>query len=106
MDISAAENNKTSLLSFDQLLDCVCGSVAGGVDPSCFCFTSVVTDSRSVVPRCLFVPLIGEFQDGHVYIPQALEKGASAVFVARSFFEKIPKKSADLQKTIQKRLLL
>ena len=92
MDISAAENNKTSLLSLDQLLDCVCGSVAGGFDPSCFCFTSVVTDSRSVVPGCLFVPLIGEFQDGHVYIPQALEKGASAVFVARSFFEKNPEK--------------
>jgi UDP-N-acetylmuramoyl-tripeptide--D-alanyl-D-alanine ligase len=47
-------------------------------------FASVVTDSRNVLPGSLFVPLMGEFQDGHTYIPKALESGASVVFVDRA----------------------
>lgn len=45
--------------------------------------SSVVTDSRNVLSGSLFVPLIGEFQDGHAYIPKALEAGAAAIFVDR-----------------------
>lgn len=44
-------------------------------------FDSVVTDSRNVLPGSLFVPLMGEFQDGHAYVPKALESGASVVLV-------------------------
>lgn len=84
----AAENTNTSLLTLNELLEAVRGSVVGNFDSSLFSFKSVVTDSRNVVPYSLFVPLIGEFQDGHKYIPQALEKGASVVFVARCAFEK------------------
>lgn len=55
-------------------------------------FSSVVTDSRQVTPGALFVPLMGEKQDGHEYIPQALEKGATVVFLDKehknSLFEK------------------
>ena len=47
-------------------------------------FSSVQTDSRLVEKDTLFVPLIGEFQDGHKYIPQAVEKGASCVFICLS----------------------
>ena len=53
-------------------------------------FSSVQTDSRLVEKDTLFVPLIGEFQDGHKYIPQAVEKGASCVFICRSNYEKNP----------------
>ena len=49
-----------------------------------FCFSSVTTDSRFVVPGSLFVPLVGTVQNGHAYIPEALEKGASCVFVNES----------------------
>ncbi|MBP5747800.1 MAG: UDP-N-acetylmuramoylalanyl-D-glutamate--2,6-diaminopimelate ligase, partial [Treponema sp.] len=52
-----------------------------------FCFTSVQTDSRSVVQASLFVPLIGEKQDGHKYIPQAVEKGASVVLICLKNYE-------------------
>ncbi|MDD2955690.1 MAG: UDP-N-acetylmuramoyl-tripeptide--D-alanyl-D-alanine ligase [Oscillospiraceae bacterium] len=38
----------------------------------------VVTDSRKIVPGCLFVALEGERFDGHTYLAQALEKGAAA----------------------------
>ncbi len=47
-------------------------------------FSSVATDSRNVVPGSLFVPLMGETQDGHGYIPNALSAGASVVFVDRA----------------------
>lgn len=81
--------NQTSLLTLEELLSAVNGSLAGECfDSQSFCFSSVVTDSRNVLPDSLFVPLIGEFQDGHKYIPQSLEKGASVIFVARSAFEK------------------
>ena len=53
-------------------------------------FSSVQTDSRLVEKDTLFVPLIGEFQDGHKYIPQAVEKGASCVFICFSNYEKNP----------------
>ncbi|MCD1653255.1 UDP-N-acetylmuramoyl-tripeptide--D-alanyl-D-alanine ligase [Treponema zuelzerae] len=68
------------LLTIPELVD--------AVDGTCLCnfspvngFSSVATDSRKVVTGSLFVPLIGEFQDGHTYITRALEAGASVVLV-------------------------
>jgi UDP-N-acetylmuramoyl-tripeptide--D-alanyl-D-alanine ligase len=68
------------LMTVDQLV--------GAVNGTCLCnysgingFSSVATDSRKVLPGSLFVPLMGEFQDGHTYIPKALELGASVIFV-------------------------
>ena len=52
-----------------------------------FCFTSVQTDSRNIQQGSLFVPLIGEKQDGHKFIPQAIEKGASVVFICLKNYE-------------------
>ena len=71
-----------SLLDLDTLLSACGGTVIGSAD-TCF-FTSVVTDSRNVVENSLFIPLVGEFQNGHKYIPQAVQKGASVVFVNRN----------------------
>jgi UDP-N-acetylmuramoyl-tripeptide--D-alanyl-D-alanine ligase len=85
----AALNN--SLMTLDELLCAVDGSLIGeSFDCTSFSFTNVVTDSRNVTDRSLFVPLIGEFQDGHKYIPGAIEKGASVVFAARSSFDENP----------------
>lgn len=68
------------LMTKEQLLEAVSGS--------CLCdcsiengFTSVVTDSRNVLPGSLFIPLMGDRQDGHVYIPQALTAGARIVLI-------------------------
>ena len=44
--------------------------------------TSVVYDSRKVVPGSLFVAITGFVTDGNRYIPMALEKGAVAVVTA------------------------
>jgi len=42
---------------------------------------AVCTDSRRIVPGCLFVALEGERFDGHAFITQAMEQGAGAALV-------------------------
>lgn len=76
-----------SLLYLDELLKAVKGILLDGCNRENFSFTSVVTDSRAVKDRSLFVPLIGEFQDGHKYIPQSVASGAGCVFVTASVYE-------------------
>lgn len=41
--------------------------------------TSVVYDSRKVIPGSLFVCIRGEETDGHKYIPNAIQAGAAAI---------------------------
>ncbi|MEZ4903050.1 MAG: UDP-N-acetylmuramoyl-L-alanyl-D-glutamate--2,6-diaminopimelate ligase [Spirosomataceae bacterium] len=41
--------------------------------------TSIVFDSRSIVPNCLFVAQKGTQVDGHQFIPKAIEMGAKAI---------------------------
>ena len=82
-DTESAENIG-SLLGLSETLEAVGGILLNGDFPEeNFCFTGVQTDSRNVVEKTLFVPLIGESQDGHSYIPKALENGASAVFISK-----------------------
>ncbi len=71
------------LLTVQELLE---ATNASWYNDSVLCngFTSVVTDSRNVTMGSLFIPLIGENQDGHLYIASAVEKGASIVLVQKS----------------------
>ncbi len=75
-----------TLLSEEETLEASGGILVLGLGS--FSFSSVETDSRNVRKGTFFVPLIGEFQDGHKYIPQAVENGAACVFVAREAYEK------------------
>ena len=81
---SVQEQSQT-LLSLEELLGAVKGTRVLG--PDSLVFLSVATDSRVVGDKCLFVPLIGEKQDGHAYIPDALAAGASVVFVERKHYK-------------------
>lgn len=84
------DNEKqASLLNKNQLLLATGGRFIS--DTKECSFTSVQTDSRNVTPGTLFVPLRGANQNGHKYIPQALENGASLVFVDE---EELSEKSA------------
>lgn len=49
---------------------------APSIDPL---ITNVVMDSRQVQPGCLFVAASGGITDGHRFIPDAIQRGASAV---------------------------
>ncbi|HEU0264957.1 MAG TPA: UDP-N-acetylmuramoyl-tripeptide--D-alanyl-D-alanine ligase [Geobacterales bacterium] len=47
--------------------------------------TAVSTDSRSVEPGQLFVPLRGERFDGHDFLPQVAERGVTVALVERQW---------------------
>src|SRR4051794_8627512 len=47
--------------------------------PKDFVFSSVCTDSRKIIPGCLFVALKGENFDGHRFIAAAIESGAKGI---------------------------
>lgn len=44
---------------------------------------AVCTDSRKIVPGCLFLPWVGEKFDGHDFIDTALNKGAAGCLCAK-----------------------
>jgi UDP-N-acetylmuramoyl-tripeptide--D-alanyl-D-alanine ligase len=50
----------------------------------------VTTDSRSLQPGSLFVPLVGERFDGHRFLGQALGDGALAAVVAADRLDQVP----------------
>ena len=80
-------NRQKSLLTKKQLLSSVNGKLIFSVLKPIY-FTSVCIDSREVCKNSLFVPLVGLSQNGHKYIPTALEQGASVVFVNEAEFLK------------------
>ena len=67
-----------SLLNSEELLRAVKGSKIEKSPAECI-FTDVQTDSRNISEKgqgkgpCMFVPLVGENQDGHKYIPSVLD---------------------------------
>ena len=44
----------------------------------------IVYDSRKIAPETMFVCMVGAVTDGHKYIPDAIEKGASVIVVERT----------------------
>lgn len=84
---------KISLLNLNEILSAVNGKFVGNEkNKADFGFSSVATDSRNVSEGSLFVPLIGQNQDGHKYIPSAVEKGASVIFIAENEYNSVPEK--------------
>ncbi len=69
-----------TLLTKEELLTAVKGTQIGSAP--CL-FNDVQTDSRKVSAEkpCMFVPLMGEFQNGHKYIPDVLKKGVSVILM-------------------------
>jgi UDP-N-acetylmuramoyl-tripeptide--D-alanyl-D-alanine ligase len=53
-------------------------------------FTTVGSDSRTIMPGMLFVALKGDKFDGHDYVQSALEQGAAAALVCTAFAEAHP----------------
>ena len=43
----------------------------------------IIYDSRKIAPETMFVCMVGAVTDGHKYIPDAVEKGASVIVLAK-----------------------
>ena len=63
------------------------GTISG---PTPGMIAGVSTDSRSVMPGELFVPLRGERFDGHDYINAAIERGCTALLAEKSWLTEHP----------------
>lgn len=66
-------------ISVSQLAEIVGGAVVG--NPEAIIFGSVETDSRRVGPGSLFFAKPGDETDGHLFVSDALERGAIAAVV-------------------------
>ena len=64
-----------------EIIEATHGRLVAG--PSQLTFAQLFTDSREVKPAGLFVALHGEQQDGHAFIPQAVERGAAGILCER-----------------------
>jgi len=88
-----------------QLLEAVDGSLLGPFQDLDAPISQVNTDSRSMQPGALFIPLLGERFDGHAYIGPALESGAAGCLTAVAWDNCRPDKFyvrvADTQKALQ-----
>ena len=67
-------------LTAEQLADVVGGDLLPGADPAAV-VDDVVIDSRGARPGSLFVALAGERTDGHAFLGDALERGATLCMV-------------------------
>ncbi len=67
----------------------IAGGLAVGALPEAE-LTAVTTDSRTIVPGCLFAAIPGERVDGHDFIGQAAQKGAACALCSRAVESDIP----------------
>ncbi len=70
-------------LTLGEVLRAVNGTLLGTFTDEAAPVDGVGTDSRTIGPGELFVPLTGARFDGHAYINMALEQGAAGCFTAR-----------------------
>lgn len=82
------------ILSLDYISQTVNGEIVKG-DGKGHIY-SVTTDSRQLSPKSLFIALIGEKYNGHDFVFEALEKGASAAIISETIknFKNIQKDRA------------
>ena len=79
-------------ITIRDILTAVKGRILGDFDNLDLEISRVETDSRTIHPGSLFIPLIGEQFDGHAYITAALEGGAAACFTQRDRESYLPGK--------------
>ena len=93
-----APQNKQSLMTLSEVLKAVDGKLLSKTKEEEFCFSGVACDSRKVEKNFIFFPLVNN-QDGHDYIPQAIENGASVIFVTDYYADFHNQQIKDIIKT-------
>ena len=79
-------------ITLREILEAVEGKLLGDFSDLEQTVTLVETDSRSIQPGALFIPLTGERFDGHAFISDALQAGAAGCFTARERESYLPGK--------------
>lgn len=79
-------------ITLAQMLEAVNGRLLGGLDRLDTPISKVETDSRTIHPGALFIPLVGDRFDGHAYIGPALEGGAAGCITAHERERYLPGK--------------
>ncbi len=69
-------------LTLQEIKENLAGKIVQG-DPAAS-YNNVTIDSRKVKPGDIFVAIIGEENDGHEFIPEAVENGAKLIITSRS----------------------
>ena len=93
-----APQNEQSLMTLSEVLKAVDGKLLSKTMEEEFCFSGVACDSRKVEKNFIFFPLVNN-QDGHDYIPQAIENGASVIFVTDYYADFHNQQIKDIIKT-------
>ena len=79
-------------MTIREMMEAVGGSLLGEFGDLNRVIGRVETDSRTIHPGSLFIPLAGERFDGHAYINAALEGGAAGCFTQRERESYLPGK--------------
>ena len=79
-------------MTIQEIIQAVGGRVLGETPDPALQIPRVETDSRTIHPGSLFIPLVGERFDGHAYINAALEGGAAACLTQRERESYLPGK--------------
>ncbi len=79
-------------MTIREILSAVGGRILGDFELLDMEIPRIETDSRTIRPGSLFVPLIGDQFDGHAYINAALEGGAAACITQRERERYLPGK--------------
>lgn len=79
-------------MTIREILSAVGGRILGDFVTLDMEIPKIETDSRTIRPGSLFVPLIGDQFDGHAYINSALEGGAAACLTQRERESYLPGK--------------
>ncbi|MFE4263337.1 UDP-N-acetylmuramoyl-tripeptide--D-alanyl-D-alanine ligase [Streptomyces sp. NPDC056883] len=69
--------------SLEEIAAVTGGRLTDVPDPAASMTQGIVTDSREVVPGCVFVALVGERVDGHDFAARTVKGGAVAVLASR-----------------------
>ncbi|MRR37634.1 UDP-N-acetylmuramoyl-tripeptide--D-alanyl-D-alanine ligase, partial [bacterium] len=72
------------MLTAEEIAQATQGALISGSPETCF--TGISTDSRTVKNGDLFIALGGENFDGHVFISEAMAKGASGAVIMKEGF--------------------
>jgi UDP-N-acetylmuramoyl-tripeptide--D-alanyl-D-alanine ligase len=75
------------MLTLAHILEALCGVYLSSAQQI---ITEAVIDSRQVIPGSMFVALQGERVDGHDFVAQAFDRGASFALVSRDLSQRFP----------------